>query len=63
VTGTNVSGQTVVPQTVAGQHGSCKVTLTSSPTAGTDTVQATVEPVLGEKNKSNNSLSFPVTFQ
>jgi hypothetical protein len=63
VTGTSVSGQTVVPQTVAGQKASCKVTLSSSPSAGTDTVVATIEPVPGEKNKSNNSLSFPVTFQ
>ncbi|HEY2260701.1 MAG TPA: hypothetical protein VGH45_13355 [Solirubrobacteraceae bacterium] len=63
VTGTNVSGQTVVPKTTAGEKTSCKVTLSSSPSAGTDTVAATVEPVPGEKNKSNNSLSFPVTFQ
>ena len=63
VTGTSVSGQTVVPQTIAGQKATCKVTLTSSPPAGTDTVVATIEPVPGEKNKSNNSLSFPVTFQ
>jgi hypothetical protein len=63
VTGTSVSGQTVIPQTTAGQKSSCKVTLSSSPSAGTDTVIATIEPVPGEKNKSNNSLSFPVTFQ
>jgi hypothetical protein len=63
VTGTSVSGQTVVPQTTAGQHATCKVTLTSSPTAGTQSVVATIVPVLGEKNKSNNTLDFPVTFQ
>lgn len=63
VTGTSVSGQTIVPQTAAGQHGTCKVTLTSSPPAGTQTVVATIAPVLGEKNTSNNTLSFPVTFQ
>jgi hypothetical protein len=63
VSGTSVSGQTVIPKTTAGQHGSCKVTLSSKPSAGTVTVQATVEGVPGEKNKSNNSLSFPVTFQ
>ena len=63
VTGTSASGQTIVPQTIAGQHGSCRVTLTSAPPAGTQSVVATIEPVLGEKNKSNNSLSFPVTFQ
>ena len=33
------------------------------PPSGTQTVVATVEKVPGEKNLSNNSLSFPVTFQ
>jgi len=63
VTGTSVSGQTVVPETFAGQPATCKVPLTSSPSAGTETVVATIEKVPGEKNPSNNSLSFPVTFQ
>jgi hypothetical protein len=63
VTGTGSSGQTVIPQTQAGQHATCQVTLKSPPAAGTYTVVATVEKVLGEKNLTNNSLSFPVTFQ
>lgn len=63
VSGTSVSGQTVVPQTSAGQSTTGNVTLSSSPTAGTYTVTATVEPVPGEKNTSNNSQTFPVTFQ
>ncbi len=63
VTGTSDSGQTVLPQTIAGQHTTCKVTLSSVPAAGTQTVVATVEKVPGEKNVRNNSLSFPVTFQ
>jgi hypothetical protein len=63
VSGTNVSGQTVVPQTTAGQQATCQVTLSSSPPTGTATVTATVGPVPGEKNTSNNSLSFPVTVQ
>jgi hypothetical protein len=63
VTGTSVSGQTVIPQTTAGKSSTCKVTLSSSPSAATNTVVATIEGVPGEKNKSNNSLSFPVTFQ
>ncbi len=63
VTGTSTSGQTVVPQTLAGKPATCKVTLSTKPAAGTQTVVATVEGVPGEKNKSNNSLSFPVTFQ
>ena len=63
VSGTSVSGQTVVPQTTAGQSATGQVTLSSSPTAGTYTVNVTVQPVPGEKNTSNNSMSFPVTFQ
>jgi uncharacterized protein YjdB len=63
VTGASASGQKIVPETTAGQHASCQVTLTSSPAPGTYTVEATIEKVPGEKNLSNNSLSFPVTFQ
>jgi hypothetical protein len=63
ITGTNVSGQTTVTQTVAGQNATCKVTLSSTPAAGTHTVVATVEKVPGEHNISNNTQSFPVTFQ
>ncbi len=63
VSGTSVSGQTTVPQTTAGQSTTGQVTLSSPPPKGTYTVTATVQPVPGEKNTSNNSLSFPVTFQ
>jgi hypothetical protein len=63
VSGTSVSGQKIVPETFAGQHGSCQVTLKSSPSAGTQTVVASIQKVPGEKNTSNNSLSFPVTFK
>jgi hypothetical protein len=63
VSGTSISGQTVVPATTAGQSASADVKLKSSPPAGTYTVTATVQPVPGEKNTSNNTLSFPVTFQ
>jgi hypothetical protein len=63
VSGTSISGQTTVPQTTAGQHATGQVTLNSAPPAGTYTVTATVEPVPGEKNAANNSLSFPVTFR
>jgi hypothetical protein len=63
ISGTNDSGQTVVPTTTAGQHGSCQVKLGSAPPTGTFTVKATIAAVPGEKNVSNNSLSFPVTFQ
>lgn len=63
VSGTGISGTKVVPSTSPGQTYTCQVTLSSSPSPGTDTVTATVEPVPGEKNTSNNTLSFPVTFQ
>jgi hypothetical protein len=63
LSGSSVSGQTVVPKTTAGQSASCKVALPSSPSPGSSTVKATVMPVPGEKNAANNSLSFPVTFQ
>jgi hypothetical protein len=63
VSGTGVSGQKIVPETFAGQSATCQVALSSSPAAGTQTVVATIKPVPGEKNTSNNSLSFPVTFK
>jgi hypothetical protein len=63
VTGTSVSGQKTIPETIAGQNGTCAVALSSSPGAGTQTIVATIEKVPGEKNTANNSLSFPVTFQ
>jgi len=63
VSGTSVSGQTVVPQTTPGEHATGQVTLNSSPPAGTYTVTAEVVPVPGETNTANNYLSFPVTFQ
>ena len=63
VSGSSISGQTAVPRTSAGQSASCKVTLSSSPPPGSATIKATVQPVPGEKNSSNNTMSFPVTFQ
>ncbi len=63
VSGTSISAVKVVPQTTAGQSTSCTVALPTSPPAGTQTVDATVEPVPGEKNTANNTMSFPVTFQ
>lgn len=63
ISGSSVSGQTVVPKTLAGQSYSCKVTLSSSPSPGSATIKATIVPVPGEKNIANNTLTFPVTFQ
>jgi hypothetical protein len=61
--GTTVSGQTTLPQTAAGQTYTCQVTLAAVPPKGSAQVTATVEPVPGEKNVANNTLTFPVIFQ
>jgi hypothetical protein len=63
VSGTGVSGQTVVPETIAGQTATCQVTLGATPPTGTQQVVATIEKVPGESNVANNSLSLPVDFQ
>lgn len=63
VSGSSVSGRTVIPQTTSGQTTTCNVQLSSVPATGPATVTATVAPVRGEKNTTNNTLSFPVTFQ
>jgi hypothetical protein len=63
ISGSKVSGQTVVPQTTAGESTSCQVTLNAIPPKGSVQVTAEIVPVPGEKNKANNSLTFPVTFQ
>ncbi len=60
---TSVTGQTTVPQTTPGQSASCNVQLGSAPSPGSYTLTATIGTVPGEKNASNNTLSFPVTFQ
>ncbi len=63
IAGSSVNGQTIVPQTTAGESTSCQVTLSSTPPKGSQTVNAEIVPVPGEKNISNNTLTFPVTFQ
>jgi hypothetical protein len=63
IAGSNVSGQAIVPQTTKGESTHCDVTLTGIPPKGSHQVTATIEPVPGEKTTSNNSLTFPVTFQ
>jgi hypothetical protein len=63
VSGTSDTGQTVVPETIAGHSASCNVMLQSTPATGTATVVATIEPVPGEKHIANNTLRFPVSFQ
>jgi hypothetical protein len=63
IAGSKVNGQTIIPQTTAGETTNCEVTLSSAPPKGSQTVKAEVVPVPGEKNDANNSLTFPVTFQ
>ena len=63
VSGWSVNGQTIVPQTTAGESTSCQVTLSSTPPKGSHTVTAEVVPVPGETKIANNTLTFPVTFQ
>jgi hypothetical protein len=62
-TGSSLSAQQVVPTTNAGQQYSCQVALSTAPPKGAATVTATIQPVPGEKNVANNTLTFPVTFQ
>ena len=63
ISGTNLTAKTTVPQTTAGQTGSCQVTLPSAPPAGNYTLSAEIAPVPGEKKVDNNVSNFPVTVQ
>lgn len=63
ISGTSISGQTVVPQTTPGNQSTATIKLSSSPPAGTYTMTATVERVPGETDVARNTLSFPVKFQ
>ena len=63
VSGAGDVGNKIVPETFAGKTSSCAVTLKSVPKTGTYSVVATVEKVPGEKNTSNNTLTFSVAFQ
>jgi hypothetical protein len=63
VVGLSDTGHTTLTQTTAGQTTECSVKLPKAPTPGTYQVTAEVLPVPGETNKSNNSITFSVTFQ
>jgi hypothetical protein len=63
VSGTAVSGQTVVPQTTPGVQSTATIQLSSSPPAGTYQVSATVEKVPGETVTTHNSKTYTITFQ
>ncbi|MGH2857631.1 MAG: hypothetical protein ACRDMJ_09110 [Solirubrobacteraceae bacterium] len=61
IAGTSISATATVAETLAHHDYTCDVALKNAP-AGTQTVDAEVEPVRGETNIINNKLSFPVTF-
>lgn len=63
VQGTQISGQSVVPQTSPGQSYTAQVQLSSSPPKGSYTVTATVVPVPGEYVHTHNTQTFTITFQ
>jgi hypothetical protein len=63
LSGSSIRGQTVLPSTPANQSATGQVTLNGSPSPGNYTVTAEVVPVPCEKDTSNNTLTFPVTFQ
>jgi hypothetical protein len=62
VSGLSDTGTSTIPETTPGETTTCSVTLPSLPPPGTNTVTAEVVPVPGEKDTSNNYLSFPITF-
>ncbi len=63
ISGLSDTGTAVIPHTTAGQTTTCSVKLPTSPTPGTYQVTASVAPVPGEKDISNNSVTYSVTFQ
>jgi hypothetical protein len=62
VRNTSVTGTKVVPETFAGKTATCSVTLNTSPPHGTYNVVVTIAKVPGEKNISNNTKTYPVSF-
>ena len=59
----NQGGTATVPETFAGKNATCTVKLDAAPPKGTQSVVATIEPVPGEKNKDNNTITYTVTSQ
>lgn len=62
IKGLNDTGTATVPRTEPGQSTTCDVTLPAPPKPGTYKVTATIEKVPGEKNLTNNSATFTITF-
>jgi hypothetical protein len=63
VKGETDSAVTPVPETLAHQNSSCDVILPHPPGTGIQQVTATIERVRGEKNFSNNHLTYAITFK
>jgi CARDB len=62
IEGLSDTGTSTIPETTAGQTTTCSVQLPSPPPSGTYRVTAEVVPVPGETNKSNNYMTYAVTF-
>jgi hypothetical protein len=60
--GSPITAQKVFGTTQAGQSYSVQIPLSKSPPAGSAQVTVTVEPVAGETDTSNNTQTYPVTF-
>lgn len=60
--GVSDTGTATVARTEPGQSTTCDVTLPAPPRQGTYQVTALIEKVPGEKNVSNNSSTFTITF-
>jgi hypothetical protein len=63
VVGTSISGTKVIPSIAKGQTTTCDVTLRTAPPKGSYTIKASVEPVPGEKDLTNNSQGVAVVFK
>jgi hypothetical protein len=63
INGTSVTGTGTVAETIAHQNATCTAKLNAAPPTGTQTVVATIEKVPGEKNVTNNTKTYTVTFQ
>jgi hypothetical protein len=62
ISGTSITGQTIIPKTQSGQQYNVTITLSGAPPAGTYSLTVTVERVPGETTVVHNTKVFPVTF-
>jgi hypothetical protein len=61
--GASYGGQAVVSKTTPKQTTTCSVPLHGAPKPGSYTLTATIQPVPGESDKANNTLTFPVAVR